>query len=329
MAMSCRADALRDMRPGGKNGASGRDPERPGDVRAGHSPPAAPVRQEQRQKNEARSLAFMSAAPPRRPRKRLFIGLVTGTSVLLCLVLLTGWIIPVVGLGNIHPYVPWVTGFLLFSCIAVIAFSSLSLVLQIAFGRNFRGSSTVRGVTAKLFLPLMELLARPFGLSAEDVRRSFIRVNNDLTLKQCGVFAPERILILLPHCLQKEDCPRRLGLDADRCGRCGLCPVAGLLALRDAYGVRLAMASGGSIARRIVVETRPALIIAVACERDLTSGICDTHPVPVFGILNARPAGPCRNTMISHEILESALRRFIDPARCPVPFVPSELRTAS
>jgi hypothetical protein len=270
----------------------------------------------------------MSVAPPRRPRKRLFIGLVTGTSVLLCLVLLAGWVIPVVGLGNIHPYVPWITGFLLFLCIAVIAFASLSLVLQIAFGRNFRGSSMVGGVTAKVFLPLMELLARPFGLSAEDVRRSFIKVNNDLTIKQCGVFAPERILILQPHCLQKEDCPRRLGLDADRCGRCGLCPVAGLLALRDAYGVRLAIASGGSIARRIVVETRPELIIAAACERDLTAGIRDTHPVPVFGILNARPEGPCRNTVLSLEILEKALRRFSDPARLPPPFVPAEPRTA-
>jgi hypothetical protein len=271
----------------------------------------------------------MSAVPPRRPRKRLFIGLVTGTSVLLCLVLMTGWIIPFVGLGNIHPYVPWITGFLLFSCIAVIAFSSLSLVLQTAFGHNFRWSSTVRGVTSKFFLPLMELSARPFGLSAEDVRRSFIRVNNELTLKQCDVFAPERILILLPHCLQKEECPRRLGLDADRCDRCGLCPVAGLLALRDAYGVRLAIASGGSIARRIVVEARPALIIAVACERDLTSGICDTHPVPVFGILNARPDGPCRNTQMSLEILERALRRFTDPARLPSPLVPAGLRTAN
>jgi hypothetical protein len=259
----------------------------------------------------------MSAAPPRRPRKRLFIGLVTGAAVLLCLFLLVGWIIPVVGLGNIHPYVPWITGSLLFLCIAVIALSSLGLVLQIAFGRNFRGSSTVRGVTAKFFLPLMELLARPFSLSAEDVRRSFIKVNNELTLKQYGTFAPERILILLPHCLQKEDCPRRLIGGADRCGRCGLCPIAELLNLRDAYGVRLAIASGGSIARRIVVETRPELIIAAACERDLTSGICDTHPVPVFGILNARPEGPCRNTLLSHEVLEKALRRFIDPAKLP------------
>jgi hypothetical protein len=270
----------------------------------------------------------MSAAPPRRPRKRLFIGLVTGTSAFLCLVLTAGWIIAFVGLGNIHPYLPWITGFLLFFCMAVIAVSSLSLVLQTAFGRNFRGSSTVRGVTAKLFLPLMELPARLFGLSAEDVRRSFIRVNNELTLKQCDVFAPERILVLLPHCLQNEDCPRRLGLDADRCGRCGFCPVSGLLALRDAYRVRLAVASGGSIARRIVVEARPSLIIAVACERDLTLGICDTHPLPVFGILNARPEGPCRNTIISLEILERALRRFIDPARLSSPLVPDGPRTA-
>jgi len=50
--------------------------------------------------------------------------------------------------------------------------------------------------------------------------------------------------------------------------------------LAEKYGVDLAVATGGTIARRIVVETHPDLIIAVACERDLTSGIQDTTPLP-------------------------------------------------
>ncbi|MDR0339494.1 MAG: DUF116 domain-containing protein [Desulfovibrio sp.] len=252
----------------------------------------------------------MSEAPLSRPRKRLFIGLVTGTSVLLCLFMLIGWVIPLVGFGNIHPSVPWVTGILLAACILVIAWASLGLVLQISIGRNFWGASRVRGIAIKFFLPVMELLARLFGIRAEEVRRSFIKVNNELTAKQCGRIDPDRILMLLPHCLQRADCPLRLSYTVDACERCGRCPIAGFLALRDAYGARLAIATGGTIARRIVVETRPALILAVACERDLTSGIQDTHPLPVFGILNCRPEGPCRNTVVSLEIMENALRRF-------------------
>ena len=84
--------------------------------------------------------------------------------------------------------------------------------------------------------------------------------------------------------------------------------------MRDNYGVRLAIATGGSIARRIVVETRPKLILAVACERDLTSGIQDTHPLPVFGILNHRPEGPCRNTLVDLTLVEAALERLLREA---------------
>ena len=262
-------------------------------------------------------LRFMSAEPQKPPRKRLFVGLVTGTSVLLCLFMLVGWIIPAVGFGNIHPSVPYVTGALLVCCILVIGWASLGLVLQITSGRPFWGASKVRGIAIKFFLPVMELLARLFGIPAEEVRRSFVKVNNELTLNQHGIFDPERILILLPHCLQRADCAIRLSYEVDNCERCGRCPLAGLLALRDAYGVRLAIATGGTIARRIVVETRPGLILAVACERDLTSGIQDTHPLPVFGILNHRPEGPCRNTVVALDVLEGALRRFISPGRLP------------
>lgn len=259
----------------------------------------------------------MSAPEGRRPRKRLFIGLVTGTSVLLCLFLLVGWIIPVVGFGNIHPSIPYITGILLLACIGGIAWASLTLVLQISTGRIFWGSLRVRGLANRLFLPCMELLARLMGISTSEVRRSFIKVNNELSQNLGAVFAPARILILLPHCLQRTDCEIRLTSQVDACKRCGRCPIAGLLALRDRYGVCLAIATGGSIARRIVVEARPRLIIAVACERDLASGVQDTHPLPVYGILNHRPEGPCRNTLVCLSLVENALRHFIEPEKLP------------
>jgi hypothetical protein len=249
--------------------------------------------------------------PVGRPRKRLFVGLVTGTSILLCLFLLVGWIIPLVGFGNIHSSIPYITGLLLVCCIGTIAWASLGLVLQITLGKSFWGDSQVRGVAIRFFLPVMELLARVFGIPAEEVRRSFITVNNELTLNRCSTVEPERILILLPHCLQRAECFLRLSHNVDACERCGRCPLAGLLALRDKYGVRLAIATGGTIARRIVVDMRPRLIVAVACERDLTSGIQDTHPLPVYGILNDRPEGPCRNTLVALDLVEDALRRFI------------------
>jgi hypothetical protein len=93
--------------------------------------------------------------------------------------------------------------------------------------------------------------------------------------------------------------------------------MGGLLDLRDRYGVHLAVATGGTIARRLVVEKRPRFILAVACERDLSSGIQDTYPLPVFGLLNERPNGPCFDTLVSLPMVESALRRFIRPEDLP------------
>jgi hypothetical protein len=261
----------------------------------------------------SRTAAAAGLPPDRLPRKRLFIGLITGTSILLCLLLLLGWIIPVVGFGNIHTSVPYITGIVLMGIIITIAWGSLSLVLQIAFDRPFWGSQRVRGLTARLLLPLTEGLAVLFGISRDEVRRSFIKVNNQLTLSRHERLPPERILILLPHCIQRADCLVRLSYSVDACKRCGRCPLSGLLALRDRYGVGLAVATGGSIARRIVVETRPELIVAVACERDLTAGIQDTFPLPVFGLLNQRPEGPCRNTLLDLDHLDSILERFTAP----------------
>ncbi len=242
------------------------------------------------------------------PRERLLIGLVAGAALLLCLALLAGWLIPAVGFGNIHPWAAAVTGFFLVGCICFIAWAALGLVVHICTGRMLWGAAGLWGLAIKWFLPVMELLARAARISPEEVRRGFIQVNNQFTIRRGFRYEADRILILLPHCLQRTECDIRLTSSPEGCKRCGACSMAGLLALRDAYGVRLAIATGGGIARRIVAEMRPALIIAVACERDLISGIQDTYPLPVYGILNQRPEGPCRNTTVNFERVELALR---------------------
>jgi hypothetical protein len=59
------------------------------------------------------------------------------------------------------------------------------------------------------------------------------------------------------------------------------------------------------------VDKRPDVIIAVACERDLTSGIQDSYPVPVFGIFNKRPFGPCYDTDVDLELVEKGIITFL------------------
>jgi hypothetical protein len=164
---------------------------------------------------------------------------------------------------------------------------------------------------ARVFLPLMTIFARLFHISKSRVRASFIKVNNEIVAARAGLYEAGQVLVLLPHCLQSSRCARRLTYDINNCKRCGECPVDGLLALSEAYGVHIAIATGGTIARRIVVQKRPKLIVAVACERDLTSGIQDTYPIPVYGVLNDRPNGPCLDTRVALPHLETALRFFL------------------
>ena len=73
----------------------------------------------------------------------------------------------------------------------------------------------------------------------------------------------------------------------------------------------MAVATGGTLARKLIVERRPHFILAVACERDLTSGIRDSYPLPVIGVLNHRPNGPCFNTHIMMDEVEQVLDEFI------------------
>jgi hypothetical protein len=80
----------------------------------------------------------------------------------------------------------------------------------------------------------------------------------------------------------------------------------------DGYpNVVLQTAPGGNVARKIIRKTKPRAIVAVACERDLVSGIQDVAPkIPVLGICNSRPAGPCKDTVVDLDEFRDALDMF-------------------
>lgn len=77
------------------------------------------------------------------------------------------------------------------------------------------------------------------------------------------------------------------------------------------------MATGGTLARHFVKQYRPRAVVAIACERDLTSGIQDTQPLPVLGVLNLRPHGPCLNTQVNLNQVEQAVQFFLTGRTVP------------
>ena len=92
---------------------------------------------------------------------------------------------------------------------------------------------------------------------------------------------------------------------------CGRCDIKDLVLLGQRFGIDISVATGGTLARKVIVEKRPQLVLAVACERDLTSGIKDCYPLPVIGVLNERPNGPCYNTIVDVSAIDAALRRIL------------------
>lgn len=242
----------------------------------------------------------------------LFTGLVVAVSLVLCALIAFLWFVPVFGFAAIHPWLPAVAACVGLVLIAALLWAACGFFWHTRTGRSVVGLVYLRWLIIRFFLPLAEVLGRLAGFSVEEVRHSFIRVNNRLVAGSSLRCPAHKVLILLPHCLQASACEHRLIHNADNCTRCGACVHDGLLTLRDTWGVQMAMATGGTIARRIVVQARPALILAVACERDLASGIQDTYPLPVYGILNERPCGPCVDTTVDLQAVEEALRFFIE-----------------
>jgi hypothetical protein len=267
---------------------------------------------------------FLNGGDSLRPQKRIFIGLLVATCLLLGPLLALLWYVPYVGFTKIHPRLPLIFGITFGVLVLLILGGVFLLILTIILGRDLFISRRLRGIILKIVFPLLIGVGRLFGVSKDQVQRSFIEINNQLVLAQKIKTTPDKILLLMPHCLQFHDCPVRITGNVENCQRCGKCHIKGLVEISDKYQVGLAVATGGTIARRIIVDRRPKVIIATACERDLTSGLKDSYPLPVFGVLNRRPHGPCFDTEVDLEHIEQAVQAFLKTPGQKLPERPSE-----
>lgn len=234
------------------------------------------------------------------------VGLVS--SSLLCFFgyLLAFWITQrssfVWGLASCVPFL-LVSAWLLYQ-LAILLWASLKQTTRSLYFQNAY-KPAVR------FFPFCLILARLTRRDEMRLRRSFLSLNNGQVERLGLKVPPEQILILLPHCLQYSDCDVKITHDVTKCKRCGRCVVSSLLDFSQSIGAPLAVATGGTLARKILKDRGSRAVVAVACERDLTDGILDSYPLPAYGVLNDRPFGPCFNTRADLTLVEKAVRLFI------------------
>ncbi len=199
-----------------------------------------------------------------------------------------------------HPYKR-----LLLNLILLILFFEIFLTVTMAsISYTYRSNQVRSGILLflqfglKFMLPVCIAAAELLNSDVDDIRRIYIRINNALAAAVKREIRPEQVLVLLPHCMQNKDCGSKITEDIGRCAQCGRCRIGEVRELTRAVGARAAVVGGGTAARSLVREMRPDLILAVACERELLSGIADVGAIPVIGIINERPNGYCCNTSL-------------------------------
>jgi uncharacterized protein len=143
-------------------------------------------------------------------------------------------------------------------------------------------------------LPKSVWLGGRFGMSRDKISNSFIKVHNIVLRAYANKLNAGRLLVLLPRCL--EGGIRKEVLDRT-----------------ERLATATVTATGGEQARKAIREHRPTLILAIACERDLISGLKDVaDKIPVLAIPNRRPQGPCKNTQLAMDELDEALSFIAD-----------------
>lgn len=192
------------------------------------------------------------------------------------------------------PTLAWITA------ICFIVLTALSFVALAFTATRGRGYFLMhRGILFiyNLLFSKSFRLAAIFGVSRDRIGNSFVQVSNSISRAMKPIGRSEKLLILLPRCLAKNELTKINGL-------------------KERYPLEVHTVSGGELARKKVRELCPTAVIGVACERDLVSGIRDVgQKISVIGIPNQRPEGPCRNTHIDLNELIEAVEFYVGPAR--------------
>ena len=145
------------------------------------------------------------------------------------------------------------------------------------------------------FLRLMRWTSRVadrFG-RRDWVENAAVKVYNALALLRSRKVKTGELLLLVPRCLSRET-------------------LEGVMEISRRYAVPVFVATRGQLARRVIRERRPRAVVAVACERDMVSGLHDVAgKVPVLGLTMRLPAGPCKDAVLDLPRLEEWIRTYI------------------
>lgn len=240
-------------------------------------------------------------------KKRLYLGLLLGSLLLVALLIGIIWVL--------FRQDTIISRIILFAIIGLLALmfiilgiGILAIIIMIIRSKTIPSLENITKLANEFLFPVTLLVGPVFGINKQKIQRSYIEVNNNLVQSKKLCLSANKIMILLPHCLQNADCPFKITMDIDNCQHCGNCCISEIITLGKTYNAQVKVATGGTLARKFIEDFRPVGVVAVACERDLSQGIQDIGALPVYGVLNCRPNGPCFNTSVDIRQIEKALQ---------------------
>jgi len=240
-------------------------------------------------------------------KKRVYIGLLVGSMFLVALLTAAGWYLALNREFILSRVLLIVIIAVLVAFFILMGIGIIALVIMLIRSKTIPSLDSITRIANEVMFPIAFGTGRIIGISKEKILRSYIEVNNNLVKSKKLLLEGRQVLILLPHCLQDSDCPHKITMDISNCQQCGKCSIAEIIALGEKYHTLIKVATGGTLARKFIEESRPRGVVAVACERDLSMGIHDSSALPVIGVLNCRPNGPCINTDVDLAKIEQAI----------------------
>lgn len=240
----------------------------------------------------------------------IVIGSIALSMWLLFLILIAIIFIVITAVSYIYPSAMQYGLIFIFVLIVIGMVFTILVKVSLLLGREIVPAIKTRVLWLKYTAPVVRAIFKQLGLDYEKMVWSIISINNEFILNSIDRSTIKKFVIILPHCLQLESCGRKITTDIHNCARCGRCIVDPLIELSDRLSVDIFVATGGSVARRQIETSRPDLVVAVACERDLLSGISDILPLQAIGIINNRPEGPCINTTVDIDKIRSVIEKI-------------------
>jgi len=154
------------------------------------------------------------------------------------------------------------------------------------------GRFAERGLLLKT-LRLSSRVGEMFGVQRDWTDNAGVAVYNRLAWAREWRVRANEMLILIPRCLSRS------ALD-------------GVMDIAKRYDVATFVATRGAYARQAIRERRPRAVVAVACERDMVSGLHDVAGrLPGLGLTMQLPNGPCKDASLDLARMEEFVRKYL------------------